>query len=465
MASFPGSASAGLGSGENGCSSHRGLSPEGPSSLTLNVFASFRFCHWVLLKFLTRIFLRVIVHRGQLEMVHRAEEGHSTEITQAAGSSNHPFIAPKFPQTLPHFWPVPEQSEDKHTHTSSSLRLQIVQPGTVSTKAAQQETQQDKSRSSGSKGSSSNFGTLHFRNSAFVPDKCPFPQRLLKVSFPRLVGSLCAVLAFSPLPVLSDQEGVVLAPRLSSVSHVHPAPVPPCLQAVLILKGPGLTGPALPHFPPKEAAPSISVGSGSSSSSPADSGSGRDNVSPHCKKDVETLEKSHLDGLWLPFLLASQGVAMPRVAWENKTFTPTYSPWAEVVTVVVAPLAELPAELDTEEVGEERGPVLEAGEGSDEGSASEAEMGPGQAGSHQLPSGSDSTCTCAELPEEGNNYKLRADVGVRPQVDGEWPLPSGLKEELKGRGLLQETTHSCARSFIRSSLMKICLCNLGGAGC
>uniref|UniRef100_A0A8C5SPM7 Glycerol-3-phosphate acyltransferase 2, mitochondrial n=1 Tax=Laticauda laticaudata TaxID=8630 RepID=A0A8C5SPM7_LATLA len=34
--------------------------------------------------------------------------------------------------------------------------------------------------------------------------------------------------------------------------------------------------------------------------------------------------KSHLDGLWLPFLLVSQGVAMPRVAWENKTFTPTY---------------------------------------------------------------------------------------------------------------------------------------------
>ncbi|XP_058050591.1 glycerol-3-phosphate acyltransferase 2, mitochondrial [Ahaetulla prasina] len=34
--------------------------------------------------------------------------------------------------------------------------------------------------------------------------------------------------------------------------------------------------------------------------------------------------KSHLDGLWLPFLLVSQGIAMPRVAWENKTFTPTY---------------------------------------------------------------------------------------------------------------------------------------------
>ncbi|XP_026570930.1 glycerol-3-phosphate acyltransferase 2, mitochondrial [Pseudonaja textilis] len=34
--------------------------------------------------------------------------------------------------------------------------------------------------------------------------------------------------------------------------------------------------------------------------------------------------KSHLDGLWLPLLLVSQGVAMPRVAWENKTFTPTY---------------------------------------------------------------------------------------------------------------------------------------------
>ncbi|XP_070621329.1 glycerol-3-phosphate acyltransferase 2, mitochondrial isoform X2 [Erythrolamprus reginae] len=34
--------------------------------------------------------------------------------------------------------------------------------------------------------------------------------------------------------------------------------------------------------------------------------------------------KSHLDGLWLPLLLVSQGVAMPRVAWENRTFTPTY---------------------------------------------------------------------------------------------------------------------------------------------
>ncbi|XP_039180113.1 glycerol-3-phosphate acyltransferase 2, mitochondrial isoform X1 [Crotalus tigris] len=34
--------------------------------------------------------------------------------------------------------------------------------------------------------------------------------------------------------------------------------------------------------------------------------------------------KSHLDGLWLPFLLASQGVAVPRVAWENNTFTPSY---------------------------------------------------------------------------------------------------------------------------------------------
>ncbi|XP_032084620.1 glycerol-3-phosphate acyltransferase 2, mitochondrial [Thamnophis elegans] len=34
--------------------------------------------------------------------------------------------------------------------------------------------------------------------------------------------------------------------------------------------------------------------------------------------------KSHLDGLWLPFLLVSQGIAMPHVAWENKTFTPTY---------------------------------------------------------------------------------------------------------------------------------------------
>ncbi|XP_025027720.1 glycerol-3-phosphate acyltransferase 2, mitochondrial [Python bivittatus] len=34
--------------------------------------------------------------------------------------------------------------------------------------------------------------------------------------------------------------------------------------------------------------------------------------------------KSQLDGLWLPLLFLSQGVTMPRVAWENKTFTPTY---------------------------------------------------------------------------------------------------------------------------------------------
>ncbi|XP_063167273.1 glycerol-3-phosphate acyltransferase 2, mitochondrial [Candoia aspera] len=33
--------------------------------------------------------------------------------------------------------------------------------------------------------------------------------------------------------------------------------------------------------------------------------------------------KSQLDGLWLPLLFISQGISMPRVAWENKTFTPT----------------------------------------------------------------------------------------------------------------------------------------------
>uniref|UniRef100_A0A670ZSB4 Amino acid transporter n=1 Tax=Pseudonaja textilis TaxID=8673 RepID=A0A670ZSB4_PSETE len=45
---------------------------------------------------------------------------------------------------------------------------------------------------------------------------------------------------------------------------------------------------------------------------------------------------------------------------------------------------------NSEEVGEEPRPVLEAEEGSVEGSASEAEVGPGQAGSQHLPLGSDS---------------------------------------------------------------------------
>uniref|UniRef100_A0A8C5WRF5 Neuralized E3 ubiquitin protein ligase 4 n=1 Tax=Laticauda laticaudata TaxID=8630 RepID=A0A8C5WRF5_LATLA len=47
------------------------------------------------------------------------------------------------------------------------------------------------------------------------------------------------------------------------------------------------------------------------------------------------------------------------------------------------------ADSDSEEVGEEPGPVLESGEGSDKGSASEAEMGPGLSDSHQLPSESE----------------------------------------------------------------------------
>ncbi|XP_042332601.1 glycerol-3-phosphate acyltransferase 2, mitochondrial [Sceloporus undulatus] len=34
--------------------------------------------------------------------------------------------------------------------------------------------------------------------------------------------------------------------------------------------------------------------------------------------------KSHLDGLLIPFLLVSQGFAMPRVAWDCKAFTPKY---------------------------------------------------------------------------------------------------------------------------------------------
>ncbi|XP_062817554.1 glycerol-3-phosphate acyltransferase 2, mitochondrial isoform X2 [Anolis carolinensis] len=44
--------------------------------------------------------------------------------------------------------------------------------------------------------------------------------------------------------------------------------------------------------------------------------------------DVPTVflstHKSHLDGLLIPFLLVSQGLALPRVAWDCKTFTPKY---------------------------------------------------------------------------------------------------------------------------------------------
>uniref|UniRef100_A0A2D4J8L8 Uncharacterized protein n=1 Tax=Micrurus lemniscatus lemniscatus TaxID=129467 RepID=A0A2D4J8L8_MICLE len=82
---------------------------------------------------------------------------------------------------------------------------------------------------------------------------------------------------------------------------------------------------------------------------------------------------------------------------------------------LVAGLAELAAKSDSsEEVGEEPGPGLEAEEGWEEGSASEAGMGPGQAVSHQLPSGSDSSeagsswnrfpgCARAELLNKGSN--------------------------------------------------------------
>nr|XP_008123391.1 PREDICTED: glycerol-3-phosphate acyltransferase 2, mitochondrial [Anolis carolinensis] len=44
--------------------------------------------------------------------------------------------------------------------------------------------------------------------------------------------------------------------------------------------------------------------------------------------DVPTVflstHKSHLDGLLIPFLLVSQGLALPRVVWDCKTFTPKY---------------------------------------------------------------------------------------------------------------------------------------------
>ncbi|XP_020635846.3 glycerol-3-phosphate acyltransferase 2, mitochondrial isoform X2 [Pogona vitticeps] len=37
-----------------------------------------------------------------------------------------------------------------------------------------------------------------------------------------------------------------------------------------------------------------------------------------------SIRKSQLDGLLLQLVLGSQGIAMPRVAWESKAFTPTY---------------------------------------------------------------------------------------------------------------------------------------------
>ncbi|ETE69530.1 hypothetical protein L345_04672, partial [Ophiophagus hannah] len=102
-------------------------------------------------------------------------------------------------------------------------------------------------------------------------------------------------------------------------------------------------------------------------------------------------------------------------------------------------LTELAAELDnSEEVGEEPAPFLEAEEGSDEGSASDAEMGPGQAGSHQLPSGSDSS-EAEELLEPVPSLHMRRAAKRKEQI----------KRGAKGEGAFAGNNWFI-RSFIHS---------------
>ncbi|ETE59701.1 hypothetical protein L345_14568, partial [Ophiophagus hannah] len=219
--------------------------------------------------------------------------------TQPADSLNSPLLLQLSPKCS-HVYGKSRSKVLSYTHTWSSLWLRVVQQNTVSTTASRQQVQRGKETKAVIKASPANCsvsnGTHNSMNSALVPDKRLSPQRLLLNLSPqmclvkrvgalssRVVGSACAVPVSSPLSVLRDQEGAVLACRLSSVApHLHcrpslplslgrPALILPCWQAV-----PSLRGSSSCSFPCSSKANLLtSVSPSSSSSSSADSGSDR----------------------------------------------------------------------------------------------------------------------------------------------------------------------------------------------
>ncbi|ETE70791.1 hypothetical protein L345_03410, partial [Ophiophagus hannah] len=106
-------------------------------------------------------------------------------------------------------------------------------------------------------------------------------------------------------------------------------------------------------------------------------------------------------------------------------------------------LAKMAAELDSEEVGEEHGPVLEAEEGLDKGYALEAEMGPGQSGSHQLPSESNRS-------EAGEQLEPVPSLRMRRAAKS--------KEQLGTKGQRGSKATGGWKQFIRCNGVKIYLC-------